>query len=184
MKYYSEITKELYESQDELLEAEANMLEANDIDHCDGKCSQCTCDSCDVEDDINTLDAEEKEVLNNKYNKPSKKELANKIEQTDTNLKQAYADYKVAEQQVSELSKTYLEAVDALLNPAKQAIKDAEKAKYEAIKEFNDMYGAYQVTYTGARAAEEMLKTLKDLDRADSLFDTLFTDNWMKRWLF
>ena len=70
------------------------------------------------------------------------------------------------------------------MEPAKKAVSDAEKAKYKAIKEFNDSYGAYQVTYTGARAAEEMLKTLRELDRAGSLFDTLFTDNWMKRWLF
>lgn len=179
MKYYSEITKELYESQDELLEAEADMLEANDIDHCDGKCSQCTCDSCDAEDveeDINTLDAKEKEVLDNKYNKPSKKELANKIEQADTTLKQAYADYKVAEQQVSELSKTYLEAVDALLNPAKQAIKDAEKAKYEAIKEFNNMYGVYQITVTGAKAADEFMRSM---DKLASIHNSLFkTFGW------
>ena len=171
MKFYSDITKEMYESVDELNEAEAEFLMATLEEECDD-CTDCDeCEGCTECDE--TIE-----------NVPTRKELAANVDKADAALKQAKADYDIAKQQVEELSKSYLEAVDAVMEPAKKAVSDAEKAKYKAIKEFNDSYGAYQVTYTGARAAEEMLKTLRELDRAGSLFDTLFTDNWMKHWLF
>ena len=74
------------------------------------------------------------------------------------------APEEVAKKQIEELSKTYLESVEAILTPAKEAVKTAEKARYEAIRKFNDSFGAYQVTLTGDKAAKEMLRAMNEMN--------------------
>lgn len=95
---------------------------------------------------------------------PTKKQLATEVEQAEEAVKTAYADYEAARARVEEMSKTYLESVNNILDPAKKAIKDAEQKRYDAIRRFNESYGAYQVTLTGSRAAEEMIKALDRLN--------------------
>lgn len=104
---------------------------------------------------------------------PTKKQLAAEIDKATEAVKEAYANHAAAEAQVKELSKEYLAKVDSIMEPAKKQIQDAEKAKYEAIRKFNEAYGAYQVTYTGSRAAEEMAKALNRID-TKGLFKSLF----------
>lgn len=105
----------------------------------------------------------------------TRKQLANDVEAADEAVKAAYASYESAKAQAEELSKQYLAQIDAILEPAKKAIKDAEQKRYEAIKKFNDNFGAYQVTYTGARAAEEMIKAMNNINaRANRMFRDMF----------
>ena len=106
---------------------------------------------------------------------PTKKQLAVEVEIADELVKQAYADYESAKVKVEELSKKYLSDVNEILEPAQKAVKAAEQNRYDAIKKFNDMFGAYQVTYTGARAADDMIKAFSNInDRADKIFRNLF----------
>ena len=100
------------------------------------------------------------EVLQN----PSKKQLAANVDAAEEKLKAAYAEYDVAKKQIEELSKTYLESVDAILTPAKEAVKKAEQERYAAVRKFNESFGAYQVTLTGDRAAKEMMRALNELN--------------------
>lgn len=111
----------------------------------------------------------------NVSNAPSKKQLAAAVEVADEALKEAYSNYESAKTKVEELSKKYLAEVNNILEPAQKAVKDAEKNRYEAIRRFNDSYGAYQVTYTGARAADEMMKAISNINnRANKLFRDMF----------
>ena len=71
---------------------------------------------------------------------------------------------KKQKKQIEELSKTYLESVDAILTPAKEAVKKAEEERYEAIRKFNNYYGAYQTVLTGDRAAKEMIRAINEIN--------------------
>ena len=95
---------------------------------------------------------------------PTKKELAMAVERADEHLKEAYAHYESAKEAAKDLSKKYLEEVNNILLPAQEAVKNAEQARYQAIRKFNESYGAYQVTYTGARAADEMMKAISNIN--------------------
>ena len=117
----------------------------------------------------------EDNATNDKVTTPSRKELAAEVEAADQKVQEAYSNYEAAKEKASELSKKYLEELNAILEPAKQAVKDAETARYTAISKFNDSYGAYQVTYTGARAANDMFKAINNINaRANSILKDLF----------
>ena len=105
----------------------------------------------------------------------TRKQLAADVESAEQSVKAAYADYEAAKVKAEELSKQYLAQVDAILEPAKKAIKDAEQKRYQAIKNFNEKFGAYQVTYTGARAADEMIKAMNSINsQANRIFRDMF----------
>ena len=106
---------------------------------------------------------------------PTRKELATAVEAAEERVKQAYADYETARGKAEELSKKYLEEINAILDPAQKTVKEAERLRYEAIRNFNDSYGAYQVTYTGAKAADEMMKAINNINsRANKIFRDMF----------
>ena len=105
---------------------------------------------------------------------PTKKQLAAEVEAADEAVKAAYVDYESAKAKVEELSKQYLDQVNSIIEPAKKAIKDAEQKRYDAIRRFNETFGAYQVTYTGARAADELLKAITSLNSRANRFYTDF----------
>ena len=151
MKYYSEKLDQMFDSIEDLTAAEASRSKKKK------SAPSATCASANVE------------------NVPSRKELANAVEVADNQLKEAYANYESAKAKVEELSKKYLEEVDCILEPAKKTVKEAERARYEAIRKFNDTYGAYQVTYTGARAADEMMKAISNINgKARTLLRDMF----------
>ena len=103
--------------------------------------------------------AEEKKV--------TKAKLAKAVEDADKDLDEAYAGLEAAKQKVAELQKEYDEKVDAIMNPARDLIKECTKARAEAIKAFNDKFGVYTTTYTGNKALNEMVKMEK-------IFDNIF----------
>lgn len=144
MKYYSEKLDRLFDSEEELKVAENPPKKTK-------KTSS---------EDSNKPTAEE--------NVPTKKQLAAEVEAADVAVKEAYANYESAKVKVEELSKKYLDEINAILDPAKKSVKDAEQRRYDAIKNFNNSFGAYQVTYNGARAAEEFVKALSDMDAKSS----------------
>lgn len=144
MKYYSEKLDKVFDTKEELVNAE----------------------KCVNEDDVNELETEEDISSNEKQvdKVPSKKQLAADVDAADEKVKDAYAAYEVAKKQIEDLSKTYLESVDAILTPAKDAVKKAEEERYEAIRKFNNHYGAYQTILTGDRAAKEMIRAINEIN--------------------
>jgi len=142
MKFYSEVTKQLYDSQEQLVEAERAFSSQN----------------------VNKRMAKSDKLLKNEEMKiPSKKQLAAEVEAAETKVSEAKANMELAKQKAQEVSKRYLEEIDAIMEPAKQQLKDAQKARYDAIQRFNETYGAYTTTYTGARAADEFAHAVADM---------------------
>lgn len=105
---------------------------------------------------------------------PTRKELATAVEAADEAVKDAYAKYETAKVKAEELSKKYLEEVEAILEPARKTVREAEQKRYEAIRKFNDSFGAYQVTYNGARAADELMKAINNINAKTNLFRDFF----------
>lgn len=137
MKFYSEVTKQLYDTQEQLVEAERKA-------------------TCKKEPIKRMVKPEEPKV-------PSKKQLATDVEVAEAKVDEAKANLELAKQRAQEISKKYLEEIDALMEPAKQQLKDAQRARYEAIQRFNETYGAYQKTYTGTQAADEFARAVADM---------------------
>ena len=149
MKFYSEKLDKLFDTPEELQAAETSKKKKKAVN--------------------------EQPVVDESATMPTRKELASAVEAADERVKQAYADYETAKGKAEELSKKYLEEINALLDPAQKAVKEAERLRYEAIRNFNDSYGAYQVTYTGAKAADEMMKAISNINsRANKMFRDMF----------
>ena len=154
MKFYSEKLDQMFDSMEELIKAETPKKKRAKKD-------------IPVQEVENPVDQDTKE--------PTRKELAAAVEQADEKVHAAYADYETAKIKVEELSKKYLEEFNAIIEPAKSAIKNAERERYDAIRRFNDSFGAYQVTFTGAKAAEELVKAMNNIDgRISKLFSNSF----------
>lgn len=144
MKYFSEKLNKLFDTAKELKAAEA--AARNEEQKMDESCDEPVCSE---------------DVF---VKQPTKKELAAAITEAETVLENAYADYEVAKKQVEELSKDYLATIEAIITPAKNAVKAAEQARYDAIRDFNEQYGAYQTTLTGDRAAKELIRAINDIN--------------------
>lgn len=112
-----------------------------------------------AEEEAARVAAEEKKV--------TKAKLAKAVEDADKALDNAYECLEEAKKKVAELQKEYDEKIDAIMNPARDLIKECTKARADAIKAFNDKFGVYTTTYTGNKALNEMLKM-------DKIFDNIF----------
>lgn len=148
MKYFSDVTGEVYESVKALQEAEADYLAK----------AETTLE--DVDDEA----PEVTEEVTKEVTKPTKKQLAAEVDAAQEALEKANSELAIAEKKVEELSKEYLKACEEILTPAKQNVQRAQQAKYDAIAKFNEQYGAYQVVLTGNRAAQEMIRAIEDMN--------------------
>lgn len=116
-----------------------------------------TAEQCFAEEERARVAAEEKKV--------TKAKLAKAIEDAEKDLDEAYAGLDEAKQKVAELQKEYDEKVDAIMNPARDLIKECTKARADAIKAFNDKFGVYTTTYSGNKALNEFAKTANMIDQ-------------------
>lgn len=129
MRFYSDVLKKVFDTEEQLLAEEEKAKEA----------------------------AEAKKV--------TKAKLAKNVEDADKALDEAYVQLDEAKKAVAELQKEYDAKVDAIMNPAKDCVKDCIKKRAEAIRAFNEKFGVYTTTYTGNRALNEMLKLESTLDK-------------------
>ena len=101
MKFYSEKLDKLFDTPEELQAAETSKKKKKAVN--------------------------EQPVVDESATVPTRKELASAVEAADERVKQAYADYETAKGKAEELSKKYLEEINALLDPAQKAVKEAER---------------------------------------------------------
>ena len=120
-------------------------------------------EQCLAEEEKARQKAEEKKV--------TKAKLAKAVEDADKALDDAYEGLEEAKKKVTELQKEYDAKVDAVMNPVKDHLKLMQRQRADAIKQFNDKFGAYTTTYTGNKALNEMLKMEK-------LMDNMFRKFW------
>lgn len=116
-------------------------------------------EQCLAEEEKARNAAEEKKI--------TKAKLAKAVDDADKDLDEAYAGLEEAKKQVAELQKEYDAKVDAIMNPARDRIKECVAARAAAIKNFNDNFGVYTTTYTGNKALNELAKM-------DKIFDNIF----------
>lgn len=84
-----------------------------------------------------------------------KKELAKAISNADAAVQKAYQDYETAKATVRKILEESNEQMMNIINPAKEAITNAEKLRMDAILAYTKEFGSYQSVYTGERAVEE-----------------------------
>lgn len=149
MKITSEITNKEYATVEECLKAEAEFKSAKE------------------------------QAASNKTS-TEKKKLVDVIEACEKATNVAYENLEIAKSEVREMyakSKKELEELidkrneemSKVLEPVEKAVKDAERAKYNAISNFNKQFGVYRKVYTG----EDAIKDLKKSFTLGSILDFL-----------
>ncbi len=148
MKFYSDVTNQLYDTMEQLKEEESIFLAA--------------------EEDVKP---EPEQAV---QQGPTRKQLAAEVEAAENRVREAQANMEVARQSAKELSQKYLQELNAIMDPAKEELKAAQEAHYTAVNKFNSAYGPYTTTYTGARAADEFARVLNSLSSLPGLFGFRF----------
>lgn len=152
MKYYSEIIEEFFDSEEELKHAEEVY---------DEKAVTVKKEPEKIRDAQNKITKDESDVSK------QKKELANKIDEADDNLRKAEEAYDLAQEEAKSIMQKARKEVSEIINPAADAVREAQKSKLHAIQDFNNKFGKYSVIYTGDKAYAEWR-------RSRSLFDDFF----------
>lgn len=130
MKFYSDVLGKLFDSEEECKQAE---------------------EKYNKEKEEKEAERKAKAALVSR----EKKELSDAVEAAEAKLSKAYEEYDLAKEEVKKiLEESNQKALD-ILNPAKDAIREAQKERYTAISEFNKKYGIYTAQYTGDKAFRE-----------------------------
>ena len=85
----------------------------------------------------------------------TKKELSQKIEAAENAVDVAYKHYEEARAYAAKLMEESNKQIIEILEAAKAEITNAEKARTDAIVEFNRQFGTYKANYSGERAKRE-----------------------------
>ena len=111
------------------------------------------------------LSAEETARQQQESKKLNKAKLAKAVEDAEKEIEAAYKILEDATKQVTDIQKEYDKKVDEIMNPANENLQKCLKKRAEAIKAFNDKYGAYTTTYTGNKALNEFYQTMQRFDK-------------------
>ena len=153
MKYYSEITKKTYDTEDECQKEELKFKEEKD--------------KVQKELDKALKEREEKD----KVKETSKKELAKKIEEAEQEVTEANNLYDTAKEKAKAIMDEARKKANVILDTAREKVKEAQEKKYNAVAEFNKQFGPYTTTLTSAQAAQIYNNTLRKInDFWDNLF--------------
>ena len=98
-----------------------------------------------------------------------KKQLVKDIEAADKRVKDAYDERVKTKEKVQEILEESNKKMMTMLDDANVKVREAEKARRDAIIAYNKEFGTYQAVYTGDRAQ-------KEFDRLTKQFDSTFTD--------
>ena len=134
MKYYSELLNKPFDTEKECLQAEKEFKRQ-----------------------------QAKEDATKSAISADKKFMAGKIEEANIKLKEANENYKLARNKAAEILEKSNKEVEVILDEAKEVVRKAEQTKLEAVRAFNEKYGAYTTTVTGEQATEEFNKAISKL---------------------
>lgn len=98
-----------------------------------------------------------------------KKQLVKDIEIADKRVKEAYDARIKTKEEVQKILEESNKKMMTMLDDANVKVREAEKARRDAILAYNNEFGTYQAVYTGDRAQ-------KEFDRLTKQFDSTFTD--------
>ncbi len=100
-----------------------------------------------------------------------KKEMATAIQTAEDEVSAALTAYDKAKEETNKLIQEAKEKAKVILKEAEKKYDEAINKRYEAIKSFNEEFGAYTTTYTGKRALEEYDRATRKFNR---WFDSFF----------
>ena len=112
------------------------------------------------------IETEAKNALSKK-----KKEMATAIQDAEDEVSAALTAYDKAKEEANKLIAEAKEKAKTVLKEAETKYDEAINKRYEAIKDFNNEFGAYTTTYTGKRAREEYDRAMRKINR---WFDSFF----------
>ena len=142
MKFYSEKTKKLYETEEELKIAEEALQAAKDS----------------------------REL--------TRKQLAKKIEEAQERVHRAEEAYTDVEKQVEALIEETKKTIEQMYEEPTKELRDAQKNRVNAIREFNDKFGVYTISYSGDEAEKEFDRLWKSLTEWNPI------KNIFRTWMF
>lgn len=119
-------------------------------------------------------EARERETQKNIVSK-EKKELAAKIEQADKALAEANEKAKLAREKANEVLDEANKQISKILNDAREEIRQAEKARMDAIVEFTDKFGAYTTSYSGEAAIRAYNDAVRELNNIFTPYNEFFS---------
>ena len=144
MRVYSDLLKKPFDTEEEALEAE-NKFKA--------------------EQEKKKKEEEQKEL--------TKKQLVNKIEEAERNLEKEYENLTNAKEEVKKILEESNKKMDTILNDAKLRVKRAEDARFDAIRNYNKLYGTYTVYYDSNKTDTQNKEFVKRLDNLFNPWDWL-----------
>jgi DNA-directed RNA polymerase alpha subunit len=103
----------------------------------------------------------------------TKKELSKKIEAAEVAVDEAYKNYEEARKYAAKLMDESNKEIIKIMNDAKAKVTESEKARTDAIVQFNQQFGTYRANYTGERAQREQARVNKMVEDLFSMC-TLF----------
>lgn len=118
--------------------------------------------------------AQEQATKANEALEQSKKQYAKAIEDADEKVKEAYNNLSLAQEKAKILSEEYIKELNNIMTPAREAVREAEATKLEAIRQFNQKFGVYKVSYTGNKAVEEYIRAINMFDNTFNIIDKFF----------
>ena len=143
MKFYSELLEKFYDQPEALLEAEV---------------------------------AYQKKLKEDKAAETSltarKKELATAVDKADAELDAAYRELDDAKVRCKAILDESNKMMNEILDPATKKVKDAQRARVDAIRAFNKEFGVFRTSYTGDKA-------VKEFERTSRLIDELFSHSFI-----
>lgn len=130
MKYYSELTKKAYDTEEDCINAEKMFAEE---------------------------EAKKKEEASNLSKE--KRELAKLIEDAENELDEAYHFYTEAKEDADKIVSDAEKEAAKIIDEACTKVKAAQRKRYEAIANFNKRFGVYTAHYDGDKALKELRRS-------------------------
>lgn len=131
MKYLSEVLNKVFDSEEELKEAEAKAAEEK-----------------------------EKEAAEKALVSKEKKEYANAIQKVDEEVAKKQEAFLEARKQAQKILSDAQAEANKIVRAASKELSEAQEKRFEALKAFNEKFGPYSISYTGEKAYNEFKKTL------------------------
>lgn len=147
MKYYSDITEKVYNTEEELKAAEKEVLDKKEQEEKNKKAL-----------------AEKNTAVSAK-----KKELSTEIRKQEDAINEAYKELEEARKKANEILAEARKRANAVVKTASDKLDEETQKRRDLITSWNKEFGPYTVTYTGERAEEEYRRTLH---RIKSMFES------------
>lgn len=149
MKYYSEVLDDKFDTEEELLKAE---------------------------EEYKTLQQSKKEKADKERALVSKEKKASAdiIKKAEDEVSVAQEKFNAAKKEAQEILDEARKQAEDIIRSSSKELSVAQEKRYRALRDFNEKFGPYTVSYTGEKAYNEFKKAV---DYFNDLFDWSW-NNW------